>query len=199
MKNKSKLLLFIMLVSIIFASCKKGEDDPFLSLRTRTNRLAGDWELTGLNITYNEISSSYNHTSYTTFSNGLFISTEDYGTYTETDTMKINYNFKIEKSGFFTQTYSSDSDSGYREGNWMWLNKNKELDLKNKEAFIISVTKEISDNYTDNYSGKYIIPDNIYVLKKLTYEEIVFLIEDTQVNKNGNTYIESGTLTFKRK
>ncbi len=30
----------------VLVGCAKGEDDPFISLRSRTNRLAGDWKMT---------------------------------------------------------------------------------------------------------------------------------------------------------
>ncbi len=41
-----QLLLFIFCLPIVVVSCiKKGSDDPFLSFRTRTERLAGEWKL----------------------------------------------------------------------------------------------------------------------------------------------------------
>ncbi len=40
-----KLLLFVLLAPMIAACLKKGSDDPLLSFRTRTMRLAGDWSL----------------------------------------------------------------------------------------------------------------------------------------------------------
>src|SRR5687768_220910 len=42
---RMKKLIALVFISLFFTTCKKGEDDPFLSLRSRTNRLAGEWRL----------------------------------------------------------------------------------------------------------------------------------------------------------
>lgn len=40
-----KVLLLVLLTPMIAACLKKGSDDPLLSFRTRTDRLAGEWSL----------------------------------------------------------------------------------------------------------------------------------------------------------
>ncbi|MEZ4883562.1 MAG: hypothetical protein R3E32_02405 [Chitinophagales bacterium] len=40
-----KLLLFVLWTPMMVACLKKGSDDPLLSFRTRTDRLAGEWKL----------------------------------------------------------------------------------------------------------------------------------------------------------
>ncbi len=40
-----KILIAILLLGMIVPACKKGDEDPFLSLRTRKNRLTGDWKV----------------------------------------------------------------------------------------------------------------------------------------------------------
>ena len=41
--------LFFALLTILLNSCfKKGEDDPFVSLRTRKDRVAGKWMVTSI-------------------------------------------------------------------------------------------------------------------------------------------------------
>lgn len=43
---KTKLFLLMgLLALLIFESCKKYQDGPFLSLRTPTNRLSGSWKI----------------------------------------------------------------------------------------------------------------------------------------------------------
>ena len=39
------LVSFLTVVSLIFNSCRKGEDDPWISLRSRNNRVIGKWKL----------------------------------------------------------------------------------------------------------------------------------------------------------
>ncbi len=49
MKNTKKLfaaLMLITLVSTMFTSCKKGTDDPVISLLTRKDRFVNTWNLT---------------------------------------------------------------------------------------------------------------------------------------------------------
>ncbi|NQV52969.1 MAG: hypothetical protein HQ500_07285 [Flavobacteriales bacterium] len=40
-----KTLIAILLLGMIVPACKKGDEDPFFSLRTRKNRLTGDWKV----------------------------------------------------------------------------------------------------------------------------------------------------------
>jgi len=38
-----RILFFLLLLAVVSPSCKKAEDDPWLSLRSRTARLTGEW------------------------------------------------------------------------------------------------------------------------------------------------------------
>ena len=40
-----KKILTIMLIVTAFVGCKKGEEDPIISLRSRDARITGTWEL----------------------------------------------------------------------------------------------------------------------------------------------------------
>jgi len=196
MKKYFKLIFLITITSIVFSNCKKGEDDPFLSLRTRTKRLSGEWKLTGAELNMEE-NSSYSHsTTHTTFSNDIVIINETYGNTTDIDTLIYSQILKIDKNGTFNQNYYTDTDAGNREGNWTWLSKNKELGLKNKEAFILTITKEVYNTDIDTYSGKYIVPEDIYVLKELSNEKLVLTIDYTKTDVDGNVSFEKGTLTY---
>jgi hypothetical protein len=67
MKKKSNLLSSALILGaiIFFSGCGKYEDGPSLTLRTKTARVAGDWELTAL--WYNNeniLSSSYSDYYY---------------------------------------------------------------------------------------------------------------------------------------
>ncbi|PLX03121.1 MAG: hypothetical protein C0594_10950 [Marinilabiliales bacterium] len=54
MKKLLSIALCVALAIPFFNSCKKGEEDPFLSLKSRKGRLAGEWTVT----TYDETSKS---------------------------------------------------------------------------------------------------------------------------------------------
>jgi hypothetical protein len=47
MTTRFYYLLVFGLLFLFPAACKKGENDPLISLRTRKDRVAGDWRLTG--------------------------------------------------------------------------------------------------------------------------------------------------------
>ena len=53
MKTKSFLAIALIFSSLlVFTGCRKGEDDPFLSFRSRTARLTGEWKLKSGEIVY---------------------------------------------------------------------------------------------------------------------------------------------------
>ena len=105
-----------------FQSCKKGEEDPGLSLRSRTARLAGEWTVTEMNQTAtseNTNSSSggfsssgtsvedqsFDGTSLTIYSTNT--SVNSVGTTTTLDTMVydvVGMTYTIEKDGTFKST-----------------------------------------------------------------------------------------------
>ncbi len=196
MKKLFKLIVLIAITSIVFNSCRKGEDDPFLSLQSRTKRLSGSWKLSGVDFILKENSSSNHSTSHMIYNNGVIIITDSDDNSADIDSIKYTQYLNIDKNGTFNQRYYSDTDTSDIEGNWTWLGKNKELGLKNKEAFILTVTKKINGTDTEVYTGKYIIPENIYVLKKLSSEEIVITIDYSKTNKNGHVSSEQGTMTY---
>jgi hypothetical protein len=49
-----KNLLLILSVLAVFTSCKKGDNDPFLSLKSRKGRLSGDWKVKNATYTLND-------------------------------------------------------------------------------------------------------------------------------------------------
>ena len=131
MKNLSLLILCLMLVGGTFlGGCKKGEEDPFISLRSRDARIKGDWKL-----------SSY--TSTETYSNGGGIggpvqvtSTSNYdgtnltttfvgGGNSGTETYSFSQKLSIEDDGRYTVTSVEDGKTSTFSGNWVWLDSDK--------------------------------------------------------------------------
>ena len=56
-----KNFIVFALLSVTILACKKGENDPFLSLSSRKARLAGEWKLTKMD----ELNVSNNGTNTT--------------------------------------------------------------------------------------------------------------------------------------
>jgi hypothetical protein len=102
----------ILLLSHVFfflVGCKKGDGDPFLSLKSREARLAGEWTISAWN--YNmKINSTSNNTS-TNSSQGITYS------YSSKYTRSQNYNLKIERTNFaisddtFIESFQSNATS----------------------------------------------------------------------------------------
>lgn len=79
MKNINKILaslIAIMFSVMLFDGCKKGEEDPFLSLRSRDSRIEGTWKL----VSVEKSVTSTDNTSTTTV------------TTKETDVESLSYN-----------------------------------------------------------------------------------------------------------
>jgi len=77
MKNKSNLIIYIIIGAIVIfnlASCKKYDEGPLISLKTKKGRLTGEWMLVGgddynpgLDQTFEFTKNGYFNTLYCTF------------------------------------------------------------------------------------------------------------------------------------
>lgn len=84
MKNTFAVMAIVGVTTV--SSCKKGENDPFLSLRSRKARVTGEWKLTKGTVTETDNSRGTTNSEVTT--------------YTETTS----------SSGGFTSQYSETPD-----------------------------------------------------------------------------------------
>ncbi len=118
MKNISKSLLAIAVTGVVFvASCKKGEEDPTLSLRSRKSRVAGEWTVASAEVKSSNTSlsgtNSTNSTGTVSYTGDTYKETSSYtqstsaGTTTTTETLngKVTTNtYTFEKDGTWTST-----------------------------------------------------------------------------------------------
>lgn len=127
MKNKIFLVATMILTAgIILNSCKKGSDDPFLSLSSRDARITSIWKLTG----YEKTTTRTNNTSTTvtefTYDGTTMTKTKTdaSGTVT-TDTYSYSQEFDIQKNGTYVSTEVDNGESTVNNSNWWWLSSNK--------------------------------------------------------------------------
>lgn len=109
------IVSLILSSGLLFFSlgCKKGEGDPFLSLKSRKSRLVGEWTIDSW--TYNMLS-NYN-------SNAVSTSSNQGSTYTYTSkyTRSQTFDLKIDKTNFtisesnFTESFPSSATSSYSD------------------------------------------------------------------------------------
>ncbi|MBN2682857.1 MAG: hypothetical protein JXR58_10140 [Bacteroidales bacterium] len=171
----NKILIFLSIILLI-SSCRKGEDDPLLSLRSRENRLTGYWTLNKMN-GFHKI---YDENGYYKLYQAAFNSEIDNSYYYSTtfDVLPDNYYYEyfecrmlINDDNTMEVSYRSKGVSWFNDdfkGSWYWKNdpgKNKEyvqltaffpnledfdyqiLRLKNKELILVlSVNESVINN-----------------------------------------------------
>lgn len=191
-----KIILSLLVVAFVipaFVSCKKGENDPFISLKTRKARLTGDWALTAGSVTETDDQGNFTVTSfdgdYKTVS-GIVKPT----VYTE--------NYSILKDGTFTSTRVEGSTTYTYEGTWYFGGKSETLDLKNKESVVFIYTKVSSVNGTTTdtktYSGNEAAPSFTWIIDQLKSDEIIIKLDGANSDAGtilGMDYSSSSTFT----
>ncbi len=199
-------LLAAALIAGVFGGCKKGENDPFMSLLSRTARISGEWELTEAEWTKNGDGDIY---SYDFSGSTLTITGSDRSdrvTYSESATINKDGTFESEESWVLPD--GGGSQLYQREGLWYFLEGSKELDVKDKERIEFLVTKETltyhdydgsTYTYFNEFEGRSNSSVMILLLDRLTNKEMVSLYDYTYRDLDGYIYSESGTKTYKQK
>ena len=140
-------LLLIMAVSFL-NSCKKGENDPFLSLRSRDARVTGVWNL-----------SEYTRTTSNTFNGTTVTDTYSIANGVTSNGDAIAIKWEINKDGTYLETITDNGEVSTQSGYWYWADSKKNkvalniagstwrLDrLSNKEM-------NLSEEYSDSNPG----------------------------------------------
>lgn len=194
-----KILTYFFILTFflsIYYGCKKGEDDPLLSLRTRTERLSGEWVLyDGVEWKGNEVI-NYDGEKATMGSQQW-----NYG-----ETLKFTSGGKYEcviESDRYTEKCE-------KSGSWFFGSKDDIMDLKNKEYVVIRV-KEYKYYYTSGqnsvsqaemtYTGD-ACPLEMLRLKELRFDELTVEMQGNVVTYYGNndsSYVVSYTKCYERK
>lgn len=193
----------ILALSVNLSSCKKGENDPFLSLKSRKARLVGEWNLTKIEGTYSDVDPSdpsNNVTSTTTYSDGLetVTTTDNSNTTVDTDNYTVTYSFTKDQKYTITTTNSTTVE--VEEGDWLFLGKNKTDEIKKKEGIYLikklSSTTSSGITTTTTYTGA--STGNPILIDQLKSKEIV-LIDEYSINWGSNTETSSTKMTLTAK
>jgi hypothetical protein len=152
-----KLIIMFAAAGLMLAtpSCKKGENDPFLSFSSRDSRITGKWVLTSSEFTSTNTSINGGTTvinvATTTF-DGTLQTTASGG---NSNSISYAAEMTLDKDGSYTTKVTDDGDVTEASGYWWWLNDAKkktrvafdddwnsfEIDqLKGKEMIIIQNT-----------------------------------------------------------
>lgn len=175
--NMKKTVLMFAAAGLMLAtpSCKKGENDPFLSLSSRKSRVAGEWNITGYEFTdkSTESDGDYFQSSGALSGNTLTITNTQYDassatTTTSTTTVTLDEgSYTFEKDGTWSATMNTTSVSVMADypftdftttnttvtkesftGNWSFVGKLKG-EYKGKERIVLNtLTRTGSDQTT---------------------------------------------------
>lgn len=165
-------------LSLLFASgcLKKGEEDPFISIKTRKARITGEWKLVSgeMSVKFLDTTITWTHagSKMKVKLNEIFL-----GEYAYFETLSID------KKGKYNQARTEDGDVYAWEGNWYFGGTNKDLGIKNKETitFIYSERSTPSDRYS--YVG--LNANYVYYIERLTDKDLVIEMQYSYYNMNG--------------
>jgi hypothetical protein len=177
-KNTLSKILLIAIVFGFFSQCKKGKDDPFISLRTRKDRMAGEWTLKSGTFDSKYTSTNYSSSTYVSFTSSTYnltnSSTNNNITITNTETGTYSYKLLIEKDGFFRMTQVVDGDLIITSGNWNFTAGIG--DLKNKEQIVLNVTSESDPSGSTVYQGNR--TNYTFNIRELRHKKLVIYLSE---------------------
>jgi len=193
MKTKTKLLVIALVIAsaLVFDACKKGANDPFLSMKSRTARLKGEWKLMSGTITTNVTGAQESIETY----DGIYVVTSVNGTQVNSEAYTDNITFN--KNGTYTRIGVRDLVSFDEEGAWAWINKCKQASLKNKEAMGLSATKYTDSNGSNTADAGFYVA-GIWMLDELSSKKMVVIINGSSTNGSITT-TKTGTYTYEKK
>lgn len=178
MKLLAKYIICSSLIILAFQSCKKGEDDPFFSLRTRKNRASGSWTLkSGYLDVRIERAGSVSDEHYEFSETDL--------SYTELNTGKvengISHHLKLEldKKGHFTIDEESYGVAFKADGEWDFEDGTGKG--KNKEYLQLKITSVRQGKllYYDGFNKS--TSNFAYRIKELRNKKLVLVSDKNMV------------------
>lgn len=169
--NFLKVMIVLFIGVLTLEGCKKGENDPLISLRSRDARVTGEWKLVEFESTSTEVytdgTTTVTETRTDNYDGSIWTRTTPGGT----DSYSYSQDLIIEKDGKFAFKVSNDGDREEANGRWSWLD-----DAKNKRRILL---------------------DDVYNIDQLKNSEMIFTEdrENSSVDSDGASYKETYTST----
>ncbi len=199
-------LKFVPFIAFIFISsfwgCKKGENDPLFSLRTRTNRLSGTWEL--------KKAEWIKADTTTYFENGLQVEQTPNNTSDSLPTTIIfefesNGNYSIDKTYNYPDDFFNNGSIAYEflyfeRGIWNFAGGKNDIPSKSQLVLIKEYSEEKNSiGGADVEAIEIENPTNgfIYNIKELRNDKLVLYYSSTMNTEDG-AIINSAELTFEK-
>lgn len=191
----SALLLyaFIFLTPFILTECKKGPDDPKISLRTRKARLCGNWNLKSGKSTFRIAQKGLAPYDLDVEQmNGSTATVWD-DFYWATYQIQYSLHLEIKKDGSFTLNERYSSSVIDASGTWNFAGGGKN---KNKEE-VVFIIDHVNNGSTTKHLFNKQCTEFTYELVQLRHDKLVMNISnDILINSNGDEIKFSGNFTF---
>lgn len=193
MKKIKFVLLVLLAVILILPACKKGENDPFISLLSRKARLVGEWKLVEGSTS---VVSSTGTDTYT-FDGTLMTSVES----GVTTTVPYSETYTFEKDGNYKHSTIEDNiDTWDEEGVWTFGAKSTELNVKAGETVVLYNQKYTSvtsgNTFTYSYTGT-TCPVTRITLDMLKSNKMTVKI-DYIYSGTSNAFSKTGSITYEK-
>ena len=184
MKIKTSIIYFLLFSLMITIGCKKGENDPFLSFNSRSERIVGEWTLTKYdkNVLYLDSSDNYWDKELLSY---VFDGEKLNFTFTEEDesdkfdtTMTHDYflNLTINEDGTFVMKSQLDSSANEIEGNWWWVDMPKDKSGINFDPPIFNNFDYLYSSYFyyfDYYEFFFFTNNNNFSIDRLSSSDFI--------------------------
>lgn len=147
-------LIFAILFLTVFPNCKKGDNDPFLSFRSRDSRITGKWKV--VNYEYVEINGDDN---FSLILNGSTITQTDNGNITS---YPFSSNLEILENGTYKSTSNINGEISNTINTWHWFDdthKKTRLLLEDGGVFVVDrltnneLVLKSNEQYSSSSSG----------------------------------------------
>jgi hypothetical protein len=181
MKKALFAVLLVAALTTLFVSCKKGDDDPFISFRTRKARVVNSWTCKKMTAQYSYKDNSGADVIGLSYSGADMVITDSNAG--STDFMPYSLKLQFEKDGKFSAYEQLDSDVNMCEGTWNFNGKIGED--KNKESITINITKST----LGNDEGLFMIAGTTvtYKIKELRNKKMI-LTADSYLSVSADSY-----------
>lgn len=193
--KKALNLLFIALIVLMFDGCKKGEDDPRISLHSRKSRMEGIWTMTRGNVgltSYTANQPPYNYNFEFTGTDGSMTESGSYNIYS----VKYNLSLNFYKDGKATITENFNGKTLKCNGTWDFSNG---VGTKKKKADVFLKFTEVSSGDTQEHLFNNMSTEICYHIKRLANDELV-LYTNTKLYMalGGDKGVFQAEYTFKK-
>ena len=154
-----EILVLMFVLSLTFGGCKKYEEGPWISLRSKNARLIGDWKLKEYTSTRYTNNNQGENTIITTF-DGENITTSG------SNTKAYSHQLNLMKGGTYQETIVYDGDKSEYNGLWTWVDdesKKAQLQYGDRIYTIIKLkNKELKLSYF--WENNHTVGSNINII-----------------------------------